>query len=104
MSQLFWYVFQWAVAVGGGIAIAEAIQACCYEPSYMDAPRFYLVSGVIAFALFSGPATLIVGKLLEKAVRAHAFRAQEVDDLLLAAPRRKRLFGLLNVKRRRRAE
>lgn len=102
MIQLFWYVFQWAVAVLGGIAIADGIRACCYEPDYMDAPRFYLIFGVAAFVLFSGPATVVASHFLEKALRAKPLGAEEVGNLLLAAPRRNRFLRLLDVVSRRR--
>ena len=65
VEQAFWLSIQIGVAVGGGVLIAELIVACCYSPSYMEAPRFYRVTMFIG-VLFMLPATRLVSSLIDR--------------------------------------
>lgn len=74
-EQCFWYGLQFGAAIAGGLLLAEIAQACCYQPTYMNAPTFYKIAFATGFVLFAGPATLGVSVYLDWRRRSEDDRA-----------------------------
>lgn len=91
LQQTLWFSFQFAVMLGGTIALEEAVRWCCYDPATSLALFRVLVVGGV---LLAGLATIAVNlgvdwvrdRRRSKAARVDIVFQESADDVLPLRP------------------
>lgn len=83
MEQVAWIAVQAALAAASGFGIAALCRVFGYEPSYMDAPKFYGLCCGLGLVLVSAPITFFISTfapiLKEKQRAARRRKAEQAN-------------------------